>query len=578
VVALCLAWLGTGALFSLHVAAAPLEIESVVVHSTLGEPLSASVRFRPRNGEHFGSECLSLGGEANVPSSRYPVLKDARVVLSANNTIEITTREAVATEGIVVVLRVQCPGKTLALHQLFLVVPLPRDTSALAVPHEKEASATIRGGGMRLTLLHDETAESIARAIHPTDAQAKARLADAIIEANPHLFAGGKNTRLAAGTRLVIPAAPGESIVPPSLVALPGPAEQQPALQPKLELKLEKEDLDVGRSAGVNEARRSALRRLYRGEKRVVVAAAAAPNEALELKVAQLRESQGAINQQLARLEMAVEALRRAIAAMVSAPPPSKPPTPSPLPAPPPPESTPFWREAPLIVWAGVVAAALLLVLLSFLLGRRSRGGNAMANHEARIDALLEQARSAAGPLLDTSAPPPRRAPSGTLASAPKRAREDAAPARRPAPTAAPTETTTEAAGLGTSDLPEIGPIPELPDFMKDSVNGKSAVDVDLGAAPAVPPPQAKEEPKVELKREMDLALDSARSMFTDVDRFIALGRTQNAISLLEFQVHKDPNDRDSWVKLMAVYRQEGMEAEFQRTFTAFKRKFPGDA
>ena len=29
---------------------------------------------------------------------------------------------------------------------------------------------------------------------------------------------------------------------------------------------------------------------------------------------------------------------------------------------------------------------------------------------------------------------------------------------------------------------------------------------------------------------EMDQALDNTRSMFTDVDRFIALGRTQNAL------------------------------------------------
>ena len=79
----------------------------------------------------------------------------------------------------------------------------------------------------------------------------------------------------------------------------------------------------------------------------------------------------------------------------------------------------------------------------------------------------------------------------------------------------------------------------------------------------------------MQLKQEMDMAIDNSRSMFTDVDRFIALGRIQNAISLLEFQTQRDPRDRDSWVKLMAVYRQEGMETEFQRAFTQFKRHFP---
>ena len=76
---------------------------------------------------------------------------------------------------------------------------------------------------------------------------------------------------------------------------------------------------------------------------------------------------------------------------------------------------------------------------------------------------------------------------------------------------------------------------------------------------------------------EMDQALDNTRSMFTDVDRFIALGRTQNAISLLQFQVHKDPKDRDSWIKLMAIYRQEKMDAELASAAREFKRQFPGE-
>ena len=76
---------------------------------------------------------------------------------------------------------------------------------------------------------------------------------------------------------------------------------------------------------------------------------------------------------------------------------------------------------------------------------------------------------------------------------------------------------------------------------------------------------------------EMDQALDNTRSMFTDVDRFIALGRIQNAVSLLQFQVHKDPKDRDSWIKLMAIYRQEKMDSEFAGAAREFKRHFPGE-
>lgn len=76
---------------------------------------------------------------------------------------------------------------------------------------------------------------------------------------------------------------------------------------------------------------------------------------------------------------------------------------------------------------------------------------------------------------------------------------------------------------------------------------------------------------------EMDQALNSTRSMFTDVDRFIALGRTQNAISLLQFQVHKDPKDRDAWIKLMAIYRQEKMDIDLDKAAREFKRNFPNE-
>jgi hypothetical protein len=76
---------------------------------------------------------------------------------------------------------------------------------------------------------------------------------------------------------------------------------------------------------------------------------------------------------------------------------------------------------------------------------------------------------------------------------------------------------------------------------------------------------------------EMDQALDNTRSMFTDVDRFIALGRTQDAISLLQFQVLKDPKNRDSWIKLMAIYRREKMDSELAAAAREFKRDFPAD-
>ena len=72
----------------------------------------------------------------------------------------------------------------------------------------------------------------------------------------------------------------------------------------------------------------------------------------------------------------------------------------------------------------------------------------------------------------------------------------------------------------------------------------------------------------------MNDSIDGTRSMFSDIDRFIALGRIQNAISLLEFQIERQPDDRPSWIKLMAVYRHSGMDDDFDRTYANFREKF----
>jgi hypothetical protein len=228
------------------------------------------------------------------------------------------------------------------------------------------------------------------------------------------------------------------------------------------------------------------------------------------------------------------------------------------------------------MLWAAAAAAgAVLIAALAFLLGRRTRPAAGPADeHEARIDALLQQARAVAGPLLQPEAETPRprpRRPLPDIITEPARPRATRPPPPPPAEEPAPPAETAQE----RPPAEEVTPLPQLPDYMLEG-EGKAPAGVDVELEPG-PEPGGEVEVKTELKREMDLALDNSRSMFTDVDRFISLGRIQNAISLLEFQVHKDPNDRDSWVKLMAVYRQEGMEAEFQRTYAEFKRKFPGE-
>jgi DNA-binding SARP family transcriptional activator len=68
--------------------------------------------------------------------------------------------------------------------------------------------------------------------------------------------------------------------------------------------------------------------------------------------------------------------------------------------------------------------------------------------------------------------------------------------------------------------------------------------------------------------------MEATRTMFSDVDRFIILGQVRNATNLLESRIKHEPTDRDSWIKLMAIYRDEGMEGGFNRTYAAFREQF----
>jgi hypothetical protein len=598
-----------GVLLSLQSVAAPLDIERLSVLSIAGEPLKAVAVIRTESEEVIAPDCLSLGDESDLPFPDYPLLTNARIELSpAGDAIEISTVAPVTSPGLAVLLKVQCPGEPLTARHFNLLIRQSREPVQTQFTDTEPAY----GRGTRLTVLRDETVASVARTIYPTQLAARRQLELAIIAANPDLFPRGQPVPLKAGTKIVVPdlrdarqlaasaarlrarptpeaqrpATP--TAAAPAVLAQPrlpqgesagdamrATAEPRPRLPKKLRLKLARAELNLKRSEGISEATRDELRRTYRGELAIVAAAGA---EVLELKLAQLRASQSAINSQLARLEQAVEALRQSIAAIVSSAPPRPPP---PRPAR---EPVAARKETQWMLWAAAAAGSLLLAAVAFLIGRRTGSVEPTDEYEARIDALLQQARAVAGPLLESEpqippAGPVARKPLPDIITAPEPPR--AAPPPPPTPVAQHAE---DAATAGESPadtrMPEpVTPLPQLPDFMLEGQpNAEAGVDLELEAGAEAAQERAQQVGvKTDLRREMDLALDSARSMFTDVDRFISLGRTQSATSLLEFQVQKDPTDRDAWLKLMAVYRQEGMEAEFQRTFAEFKKKFPGE-
>jgi hypothetical protein len=188
----------------------------------------------------------------------------------------------------------------------------------------------------------------------------------------------------------------------------------------------------------------------------------------------------------------------------------------------------------------------LLLLVAAIVYRPRSLVQLGTDDDKERISSILEEARVAAIPVLGEESVPPE----GNVYQS------------TPAPGATENNFYAEAARTVVDPTSQI-PAETVPHATSAPKNYPDIIDPStLGVV------------NQGLKREMADALDGARSMFSDVDRFIVLGRAENAISMLEFQIETHPEDRDAWVKLMAIFEQEGMNDEFERTYTAFGEKF----
>jgi hypothetical protein len=274
----------------------------------------------------------------------------------------------------------------------------------------------------------------------------------------------------------------------------------------------------------------------------------------IESGVQELRLKQESIDSQLARLEQSLAALQKVVAAAPVRPAP-------PAPAPKPEIRTVVKTEPmPWYYWAWFAAIAAACAVGGFAFGRRQAYTGTLGEADERLDQMLASAATAIRELDAKPTLTPKRVVARPEPPPPK-AKPEPAPAR-------PARTDTKPLAQAEPQKANVDLAP-----VTLAIKPGTNVDVKLESAPAAQSVGLSSK----VLFEMDQALDNTRSMFTDVDRFIALGRTQNAISLLQFQVHKDPKDRDSWIKLMAIYRQEKMDAEFAAAVREFKRHFPGD-
>ncbi len=551
-----------------------MDLWRITVRSHHGEPLRAVATLQALPEERITQECLSMGPESDAPGSDAPFLSAARLTLNAKgDAVEISTDSPVSSPTLALVLRVQCPGAFLyARHFTVLIPPAPK--AAQASPQRPPRGFTLRVGA-------GESVDSLAVSIFPHSRKLRRLLVDEVVTLNPQIFPDGKPTPVAAGTVLFFPELRGLSertgkaangraagsstrrapaarqpdakTAPEAATPVKRPVKRRASeAKPGEPVRLRRA-LELGERPGPQECR--ALLPLCGVERALVVVPPALEEKArgIESGVQELRLKQESIDSQLARLEQSLAALKKVVEA------PARPAPPAPAPKP---EIRTVVKTEPLpwYYWAGIAAIAAACAVGGFAFGRRQAYTGTLSETDERLDEMLASAATAIRELDAEPTTPPKRVAARPEPPPPKAKRE-----RPPAP---PPRTGTEP--LAQREPPEADikfepgsqAIPPGTNVDLELESGHAAQSIGLSS---------------KVLFEMDQALDNTRSMFTDVDRFIALGRTQNAVSLLQFQVHKDPKDRDSWIKLMAIYRQEKMDSELAGAAREFKRHFPGE-
>jgi len=607
--------------------ATPVDLWRLTVHSHQGEPFRATATLASRPDEHISTACLSMGPESDAPDSGMPFLRQADLEFnSARGTVDISTRGTVSAPAVALVLRVQCAGATLyARHFTALIPPgakpagakpasakttTPQSSTTQAIPPPSIPAASMQAKtatpdsappaqakpgaaeaaqtqqlaqakpakqpGFHLSLLPGDSVASIAAVLFPGKPQVQQRLTQQVIAGNPRVFPDGRARDVPAGTVLWFPdlhelrkssiEKPESTVAgtlttprtaPPASVSGETPPAQALS-KPRSRITLRRA-LALGDRPGAQECKQ--LMQLCGAEP---VAAATSPAleeraRTLESGVQQLRLKQDSIDQQMARIEQSIQALQKTIASAPAQPVP----TPSPAPAPSRVEIRTVVKSEPVpwYVWLGLAGLVVVAALAGVAYGRRGTLARETVETDEQLDRMLATAATAMRELEAAPKPPPRpRTPP------PPRPPVQRAPP--PPPENEPPAAAEESETAGASETPDLL-------LEADSAQNMTELDVHLESAPPEPP--QVDGLSSEVLYEMDQALDNTRSMFTDVDRFIALGRTQNALSLLQFQVHKDPKDRDSWIKLLAIYRQEKMDDELTKAAREFRRNFPAE-
>ena len=562
--------------------AAPVDLWRLSVKSHQGEPFLAIATLASLPDKHISNECLSMGPESDAPGSDMPFLDKADLKLdAAGGAVEISTNEPMTMPALELVLRVQCEGAPLYARHFSALIPPAINRAAPPRPAPKGPPPKPKRAGFHLSLLPGDTVESVAAVLFPAQRGLQQALAQQVIAGNPNVFPGGQPRDISAGTVLWFPdlrelrksaqAKPSSDASPAANPSGKGakktakasaPAEPTDEATGKTHKPVTlRRALELGDKPGPQECKK--LMPLCGAGTPAAAAVTTMPDDkarALESGVKALHLKQEGIEQQLERLEHSLMTLQKTVATAAV-----------PIDTKPKPEIAArkeiIVQTEPIswYIWLSFVGFIVAAALGGFAYGRRRAFTRGLAETDAQLDRMLATTASVIREFEST----PRQVAVRQVAAPPL-----PRPPPLPVPDPEPDHSTTDPAAVRPAPASEYAGVPDIA-FDTQAMQPASDVDVHLESETASAGQVAGLSNEVLF--EMDQALDNTRSMFTDVDRFIALGRTQNALSLLQFQVHKDPKDRDSWIKLMAIYRQEKMDGELTRAAREFRSNFPNE-
>lgn len=225
--------LGLACLCAIALPAAAVGLGELRVHSSLGEPLDATVALA-EPGPKLRADCFSLGRPRDralpaVARATFAVEPDG-----VGSRVRIRTRESLSEPALLLSLNASCEGKEVASRDYTLLLD-PRPAEAAAAPF-----ASLPG----------DTLASLAAAIYPKSPAVQEAYLGALRSANPPLAALSPEAPIPPGTRLVLPdlrrfslslavspAVPKASLPvvkpsPPAPVAAPAPVRPPPKAQP----------------------------------------------------------------------------------------------------------------------------------------------------------------------------------------------------------------------------------------------------------------------------------------------------------------------------------------------------------